>query len=147
MNAWLILWEWAGKHAEVIDPLVGVLSARKPAERVAEIVEWIYLHATSSAKDVVYFTNRHKADGYYQAAIYNGSRIVCGHHPYLEARLVSNLRCTVDKEGGMETLSWREPDRYEFSPTAGRFEKVFKGECRTLKRHAAESVWGIGKKA
>lgn len=144
MNAWLILWEWAGQHAEVSDPLVGIFSARKSAKRIAKIVEWIYLHATSSAQDVVYFTNRRKSELFYKAEI-SGPRIVCGHHPYLEARLVSNLRCTTDKKGEWEILTWREPDTRKLCANKGRFEKLHEGEYKTLRRNAAESVLGIGK--
>ena len=40
-------------------------------------------------------------------------RILCGHNPWLHARIVSEFKVQSDDNTGLETISWKEPDAYK----------------------------------
>jgi hypothetical protein len=117
MNAWLITWEYT---RNLQDSIVAILSSRKSDTSITELVEFIYLKATSSAEDLVYYTNRlnripYKAEKTQMINdVPHGDRIICGHNPFLYARKVTDLKVAVNHEQGLETISWKEPPIFKW---------------------------------
>jgi hypothetical protein len=110
MNAWFITWEWGGDHAKASESLVAILSSRKSAHSIAELVELLYLRATATAAELAYYANRRKRLPY-SARQDQNRRITCGHNPWLCARVVTDLTVDSNIPHG-EVLQWREPDTY-----------------------------------
>jgi hypothetical protein len=120
MKAWLVTWEWMAKHAEVIDMIAAVVNPRKPQRYVAEIVEHIYSHHNYHPSELFDVIKSPKSNPYRATTgdiingVPHGERIMCGDHPWLYARKVSNLRIIVDKESGFEVISWKEPANFKW---------------------------------
>ena len=118
--AWLVTWEWAGPHAQVTDPIAAILPWRLSAKRVADIVELLYANSEYSlAERVAYAKDKSSAPyraefGTFRRAPWEG-RIVCGHNPHLEARLVRRLRVQRGP-AGEGILVWEE----RLHPEAGQ---------------------------
>ena len=110
-------WRWFDKDASN-EMLVAVLSSRRSGASVADFVEQLYLCATSSAAQVVSCANRpgkrpHKArTPHLFAGKLQGDRVTCGANPFIDARLVSNLRVEARAGTGDEVVQWREPPTY-----------------------------------
>jgi hypothetical protein len=131
MNAWLLTWEVLPTAERDIDKIAAILSYRKPDNKIAEIVELLYLRSMCSAFDMAYYANRRKEmlfkvqqrDGY----------IICDSNPYwLYARRVTNLQIQVDKEKGKEILSWIEPPTFKFKDY--EIDEIIEGESRYWER-------------
>lgn len=105
MRAWLVTWEWTSPSAEVADRVAAVLPPRWTTERVASVIELLYAQATSSVRELAAYAKNPKANPY-RAEIVDGGRVHCGHHPFLLAVPVRDLRITVEDETGPESLSW-----------------------------------------
>lgn len=123
--AWLVTWEWAGEHARVPDSevVVGVFNPRLGPESVKRLVEILYAAREYDATDKLgalthnpypaqFTTIRITVDGVPQNIPWAGE-VICGHNPYLRARLVNGLRRS---EPGSDVvgLVWDERPR----PTA-----------------------------
>jgi hypothetical protein len=128
MIAWLVTWECMGDHAKVDNPIAAILHYSLPAKKVKEIVELIYVNTHFSlAERLTYAKNRKNTP--YPAeydTIHDVSwegRIVCGHNPSLDARLVDELTLKVD-EKGKEILTWKERKKPDAS--------WFKSKMKTL---------------
>ncbi len=108
MKAWLITWSWAGDHAAVEDPVVTVLSARIGAEDVRKYVEQRYIEECASLHEKLsYARYNHPQEPPYPAQL-EQRRIHCGHNPWLDARVVDDLRVERDADGE-EVLKWTKP--------------------------------------
>ncbi len=108
MRAWLIKWGWAGDHAAVANPIVTVMSARTSDKDVRKYVEQRYIEATASLDEkLTYARHNQPQEPPYRAQVERG-HISCGHNPWLEARVVDDLR--VAEKDGNEVLNWTEPN-------------------------------------
>jgi hypothetical protein len=113
MKDWLVTWEWCGDHAKRDDKVAAVFDPRFSGKRVRELVEFIYLSAMYSVSERAEYAKDKKRNPYPAGfgstpvgAPWEGE-IVCGHNPYLRARLVDDL--TVERDGdGSEKASWKE---------------------------------------
>ena len=111
VKAWLITWEWSGHHAEQQDKVVEILDPRISPERVREIVELIY-HREASLNEKVSWRLRKREQVYpaeftrIEGVKWTGE-IICGHNPWLRARLVDNLVIETDTQG-KEIASWKD---------------------------------------
>jgi len=112
ITAWLVTWDWIGEHVKREDKIVTVMSRRLSPERVSEILEMIYGNEYYTLEERVSFAKSRKLNPY--PAYYDDiggipwtGRILCGHNPFLVARLVDNLYVTRDAEG-IEHLTWEE---------------------------------------
>ena len=119
MKAWLITWEWANDAAAVADRVVGILNFRWGDGRVADIVEFLYSNSNASVDELAYYAKK-RSNNPYRADIRHG-RILCGHNPFLYARVVSDLKIDITDDG-RETISWKEPPVYDL--VNGKIEKV-----------------------
>jgi hypothetical protein len=105
MKSWIITWDWTGDYAAITDRVIGFLDARKSAEKVAEVVEFLYIQSVSNLTELyVYSKNRKKFP--YRAEIDFNSRIHCGRNPSLSAEIVENIKIVTDPNTGIETISW-----------------------------------------
>ncbi len=128
MKAWLITWECV--TVEPPDRLAAILTSRKSDEYIADLMELFVQRATYGASEMAYYANRknkrvHKAQT--PLIIHNvphGNRVMCGHDPWLYGRIVNNLKIVVDEVKGVEILSWREPDNFEWEDKQQRRIRV-----------------------
>lgn len=107
MKAWIVTWEWAGDAAAVADKVVAVLNPRWGERRVSDLVETLYALNNSTLSELASYARR-PTDNPYPARRESG-RIICGHHPWLEARRVSEFKVALNEGTGLEVISWKEP--------------------------------------
>ncbi len=112
ISAWLVTWEHMGDHATPPETVAAVLSPRLTARRVLEIVELLYANASYDPSERIAFAKSRKGNPYpARFGVLHGvpweGEIVCGHNPWLEARLVRNLRADRDATG-QERFVWDE---------------------------------------
>lgn len=111
MDAWIITWEWAGAHAEMEDKVVNFLSREKTPREVAGVVQMLYAQFTSTLGELARYAAEPESMPY-KSAIHETTagyyRVVCGHDPWLEARLVKELSVRMDENTSLETITWEE---------------------------------------
>lgn len=112
ISAWLITWEHMGDHAKPLDRVAAVLNPRVSAHRVLEIVELLYANASYDPSERIAMAKDRKnipypaRFGVLHSVPWQGE-ILCGHNPWLEARLVKNLRAQSDGTG-QDVFVWDE---------------------------------------
>jgi hypothetical protein len=121
MKAWLVTWEWCGDHAKREDKVAAIFNPRLSGDRVRELVEFIYLSAMYSLRERADYARDKKRHNLYPAEFGTTpegvtwvGEIVCGHNPYLQARLVDDLKIESDPEG-IERATWKELPRPDLS--------------------------------
>jgi hypothetical protein len=102
-KAWVVRWEWAGAHAAVERGIAAVLPAQWRSERVRGAVELLYAAHETSPADMFEATRRNsrtpypatfgtvvviREDGVPESPHWLGE-VICGHNPYLVARLAT----------------------------------------------------------
>lgn len=112
MKAWLITWEGAGKRAEPLDRVAGILNPLWRAQRVADIVEFLYARACYDLDEMAHRYAKVRCSNPYPAKIRRWDVIECGHNPHLQARKVKDLDVEFDPETELETITWTELARY-----------------------------------
>jgi hypothetical protein len=105
--------------------IVEILSPRTAPQRVREIVELLY-HRESSLTETVAWRLLKQAQAHpAEFLIIEGMRctgqIICGHNPWLFARLVDNLIINTNADGN-ETASWT--DRYSVDEIAEKVRRM-----------------------
>jgi hypothetical protein len=123
MKAWLITWEWVGDHAKVKKSIVAIMSFRSSAHRMRETVEQIYVNERYSLGERVEYAKSKKSNPYRAyLGTYKGAHclweVYCGHNPHLYARIVSDLKVEINRNG-KETLTWKEPRDWIDAYTSG----------------------------
>ena len=128
MKAWLITWECV--TVEPPDRLAAILSSRKSDEYIADLMELFVQRATYGASEMAYYANR-KNKRVYKAQtpliinnVAHGSRVICGHDPWLYGRIVNDLKIVIDEMKDVEILSWKEPDNFEWEDKQRRHIRV-----------------------
>ena len=127
ITAWLITWEHFGDHAVPPSHIAAILNYRWPGDRVRKEVELLYVNSSYSlAERIAYAKN--KSLNPYPAEFnrINGipltSQIICGHNPFLYARLVDNL-LAVENDLGEAQVTWNErpgPDPERLAKLLGK---------------------------
>jgi len=110
-SAWLVTREGSEGDAESQDKVVEILSPRMSPKRVREIVELLY-HREATLSEKVAWRLRKQSQPYAaKFLMIEGVRwegqIICGHNPWLCARLVDNLIIDIGADG-KETASWND---------------------------------------
>ena len=108
MKGWVIRWTWIGDYAAVETPDVMVLSARKSAEEVMRLVEFLYAVQSYSLAEQLDMARYNKPTPNPYPAEFVGrwqGAISCGHNPSLEAFVAENIRLEVDGSG-TETITY-----------------------------------------
>jgi hypothetical protein len=101
ISAWLVTWEGVGPRAQVGGRIAAILNPSLSGRRVAEIVELLYANASYTLSERLDCAKDRKNNPYrVQLGTLNGvpweGQMICGHNPFLEARLVDNLRTEQD---------------------------------------------------
>ena len=120
-KAWLVTWEWAGDHAKRADKVAAILSPRLGGEHVRELVEFLYILDTASLSEKLSWAVSRDRNPYpAKFGTLNGvtweGEILCGHNPWLLARLVDDLIVERDQEG-KERATWKERPKPDMSWT------------------------------
>ena len=142
-SAWLVTWEWAGDAATVIDRVVAILAPRQKTKRVIEKVECLYSLLTSNFEEQAAYAKNRKNNPY-PAKLDVSGHILCGHHPWLRAQYVRNLRVSTASDTGIETISWHTLPIWRLADHGP--EKVSEGYVDSFERYITgpvshEHVW------
>jgi hypothetical protein len=107
-RAWLITWEWMGEAASKRDKVLYILPSETPVEEVAQYVERIYALLTSSLSELhTYAAGGHQPYTSDIEETENGNLVVtCGHHPWIEARIVKDVTVEREDDTRLETINW-----------------------------------------
>jgi hypothetical protein len=122
-RAWLITWQWSGDHAKVDDAFVALLDYRYAPMTIKRFIEWVYMGSNLSFFEQIAYAKRRSNNPYpaqYGTIRISGSddlgmptngpwqaQIICGHNPWLYARLIHDVVAYVDKSGSHH-LRWKE---------------------------------------
>nr|NJM03439.1 hypothetical protein [Desulfobacula sp.] len=113
-RAWLITWEKfrAEEENDQSNKIVSIFDSRVSSDKIKDYAENFFISTQYSPFEKITFANKRKNNPYPAEYLrINGiqwqGRIVCGHNPYLLARLVKNL-IVVNNESGQEIISWEE---------------------------------------
>jgi hypothetical protein len=146
MRAWLITWESNSESAEVADEIAAILPPRWSSERVGATMEQLYALWSSNLRELAAYAKTPNANPYRVTSVDNhADMLVCGAHPWLYGRKVSDFKVAVNPSG-FETASWREPDRYRMKPDQTGIELAQRGLLSSVVRIvrgplSQESVW------
>lgn len=111
VSAWLVTWEWIGEHAKCERKVAEILDPRFSPEKVREIVE-LHYHRTATLDEKIAWRLR-KGNQQYPAKFQTieglewRDQIICGHNPWLLARLVDELVVERDSEE-REIATWQD---------------------------------------
>lgn len=111
MEAWLVTWEGMSESAAKDNKIVHILDPSKTSEEVAEIIQLLYAHFSYTVGELAHFTKEPSANPYksqISKTVTGYHRIACGHHPWLEARLVKDLSVESSDDNQKETVRWKE---------------------------------------
>ncbi len=102
IRAWVIRWEWAGRHAEVKQPVAALLRPQIGDKNLLRIIEALYAAREYAPEDMLNAIRRdghnpYRAewgtaeidpdqDGHWRRVPWQGE-VICGHNPFLVARL------------------------------------------------------------
>jgi hypothetical protein len=116
--AWLVTWEWEGAHAKPERRIAAILNPRWSPDRVRKYVELIYVNSCySHSERIAYAKNRSFNQYPAEFVSVNGvpweGEIICGHNPWLFARLVDNLAATGEPDDE-EGVVWTERCKPDF---------------------------------
>ena len=124
-RAWLLTWEWAGRHAAVKDKFVAIISSRSQEGTVKQILEQYYVSNYLSLHEQFSYAKSKKHSPYkvqnatmkvserlqkaasLPSQVQFGESIIIGGNPWLWGRIVYDLETWID-ERGIEHLKWKE---------------------------------------
>ena len=126
-KAWLVTWDWTGDHAAVPerDILAAILRPQTSPDAMKRIVELLYAareYAPSGKLDAmkrnpypakfntIEVEQPLQSGEVFKQTVPFAGQIVCGHNPFLSARLVDNLRLR-DSTNPDAGLIWDERPR------------------------------------
>lgn len=121
VSAWLITWSGTGSSAEWEGRMAAVLDPRLSGDRVKEIVGLIHATSLYTPDEQIRWMIRPEDNPYppefgqLRGVTWKG-QILCGHNPYLSARLVDELRVET-ADDGTETPVWEERPRPKLDRT------------------------------
>ncbi len=152
INAWLVTWDAGSPSAEFADEIAAVLNPRKSSRTVGELVEFLYAQVTSTVSELVEYARNPKRNPYRATIgmtineVPHGDRIICGAHPWLYARKVTDLGVSVDEATGVEKMSWKEPPTFRWNVSRSGIEEAKPAwEARVMRRIrgplSVESIW------
>jgi hypothetical protein len=124
VRAWVVRWEWAGPHAAVDQPVAAVLPPQIGGANLLRLVETLYA-AREYAPDEMLNATRKNGRNPYPAkwgtiGVVPGhgseprqvpwrGEVICGHNPFLVARL-ARAWPALDGSGGIEWEDDPRPD-------------------------------------
>jgi len=144
MKAWLVTWDWCGRHAAVADKVAAILSPQYSDGKVKEVVRLLYILATSDLSDLADYAKRpgqipYKPQGQVINSIPHSDRIICGHNPFLYARPVTDLLVWQEPETGYEVIEWTEPHTFRWKD---EHQMSFEVAAQGRREQARRSIHG-----
>lgn len=114
MRAWLVSWEGVNDSHIPDQKIVAILNQDLSAAEISMLVGVLYASATYTLHEQARWAeapgqNPYRAHSEAMPSSSSSWRIVCGHDPWLEARIVEGLSVQVDDEQDTETIVWQEP--------------------------------------
>lgn len=147
MNAWLITWEGTSEKLNDENRLFAIIGARRSIEFIVDILEFLYLRASSNASEMAYLVTRPRKKHFKAEmsqlinGVPHGDRILCGHNPWLYARKVTELNVVIAEESGAEHVTWREPPIFKWTDQSKmNIEIAQTGEIKSLIRSSDKRV-------
>ncbi len=141
MVAWLVTWEGPKR----VEPLAAILNYRTNADCVATIVELLYA-LLQRVDDLVSYA-RKPANNPYRATR-SGNGFICGHNPWLYARLVDQLKVKTNAETGVQTITWMERPVHDLvdkaAPGGPRVKESVPAHSDKIERKATFPIWRVG---
>lgn len=141
---WLITWE--GTNAGALpERVAAVLHHRTNGKCISAIVELLYALQGASVEELAAYARKPTSNPY--RAAQDGNGFVCGHNPWLYARLVEKLKVETDTGTGVQTISWIERPRYRLAKSkigAPRVEKAAPARADRIQRIGATRLWSVG---
>lgn len=126
-RAWLVCWN--GTDERITQRPILLLNWRWSAKRVSELLTQLYLSETASIPEIFDAAKSPTAIPYpaQLGQVYNGGakwqgQVVCGHNPFLCARIVEKLELSVDSTDGRWTLSYEPLERPD--PAGARSSEI-----------------------
>ena len=114
--AWLVTWEGLGDRSKMKRKVAAILNPHWSPRRVLEYVEFIYVINNYSIDEQIAYAKNKSFNPY--PAEFNRIRgvpwdgqIICGHNPFLYARLVDDLQ---SGGGGGEDIVWKDRPKPDF---------------------------------
>jgi hypothetical protein len=136
VSHWLVTWEWSGEHARASRKIAAIISGRKGAGWVREVVELIYaMNSYDLAEQEAHARRAHTPypahlstrpvtiDSRVQHVTFEGE-IVCGHNPWLYGRIVDGLTIRREPESDAERITWRERIFHDVGKRPTRSDEV-----------------------
>lgn len=104
-SAWLIYQTEASHHSP--SEVLCIIDSRRGVDRVSQLVEQMYMAQNYSLVEKMHFSSRPRDNPYPAKASFTERHaiITCGHNPWLEARVVRNLKLN-RSPNGVELLEW-----------------------------------------
>jgi hypothetical protein len=119
ITAWLVTWEWVGDHAKPERKIAAILNPRWSPDRVREYVEFIYANSYYSISERIDYAKNRSFNPYpaefmrVRGGVQWQGQIICGHNPWLFARLVDNLVATGESDDE-DKVVWTERPKPDF---------------------------------
>lgn len=105
MRIWLVTWEAIDDRVVSKSKVAALLNGTYPKERVGELLELLYANAQLTLQErLTYAQTQHTP---YHTEFTGPEHLVCGHDPFLEARLVDHV--SVSTQDGSELLTYDGP--------------------------------------
>jgi hypothetical protein len=134
VKAWLVTWEGDGERAKVKikNRIAAILNSRTSAERVRELVEFIYVNEWYSVSERLAYAKSRRGTPYpAQFTSISGvqweGQIFCGDNPFLFARIVEDIHVE-DAATSEGKLLWRERSPDEIKRIEEAIRKI-KGDA------------------
>jgi hypothetical protein len=130
-RAWLLTWEWAGKHVDMKDKFVAIISSRYNENTVKQTLEQYYVNGCLSLHEQFSYAKSKRNCPYKAKSITIevseslqkisslppripfGESIIIGGNPWLWGRIVYDLETWID-ENDIEHLKWKERENISF---------------------------------
>jgi hypothetical protein len=121
----VVRWEWAGDHAAVEQPIIALFPPQIGGETIRRFVEWHYAATQYEPRDAgmvdVETENEPLSSAIHADRVCVGRRtrqmvpwqgaIVCGHNPYILARIARNVHMVRRSEYMPGELVWEDLPR------------------------------------
>lgn len=109
MNAWLLTWEGMSPRITADNKIAAIVSARRSSSFIYDLVDVLYHRSIDAVYQTVSNLYKPKLRRQLLATYSTSDRLFFGRDSLIFARLVNNLRVSLDRENGTETVSWTDP--------------------------------------
>lgn len=90
-RAWVVTWEWCGDHAKKNKEIISFFDYRVNERFIKRFVERIYADSEYTLNERLRFL-KYPSQNPYKAEYGSIGLVTCGHNPWINAKIVLNLR-------------------------------------------------------